>query len=135
MQPVGAQLQACLHGVLPPLHLTPPCTAAWLPLAGEARRAEALAAILAKQAGAAASIKEAAERRRAAEAERLAQLADKQRRKQEAQVGCSLPMREGSTMDWLSERWLEGTEAPCTGSASNHYPAPDAICAAGICCH
>ncbi|WIA08582.1 hypothetical protein OEZ85_008011 [Tetradesmus obliquus] len=52
---------------------------------GEARRAEALAAILAKQAGAAASIKEAAERRRAAEAERLAQLADKQRRKQEAQ--------------------------------------------------
>ncbi|WIA28636.1 hypothetical protein OEZ86_011173 [Tetradesmus obliquus] len=53
---------------------------------GEARRAEALAAILAKQAGAAASIKEAAERRRAAEAERLAQLADKQRRKQEAQA-------------------------------------------------
>jgi hypothetical protein len=55
-------------------------------IVGEARRAEALAAILAKQAGAAASIKEAAERRRAAEAERLAQLADKQRRKQEAQV-------------------------------------------------
>ncbi|KAF6263637.1 hypothetical protein COO60DRAFT_379382 [Scenedesmus sp. NREL 46B-D3] len=53
---------------------------------GEARRAEALAAILAKQAGAAASVKEAAERRRAAEAERLAQLADKRRRKQQAQA-------------------------------------------------
>jgi hypothetical protein len=62
------------------------CTAVRVQTVGEARRAEALAAILAKQAGAAASIKEAAERRRAAEADRLAQLADKQRRKQEAQV-------------------------------------------------
>lgn len=54
---------------------------------GEARRAEALAAILAKQQGAATCVKEAAERRRQAEAERLAQLAERQRRKQEAQVG------------------------------------------------
>lgn len=54
--------------------------------AGEARRAEALAAILAKQQGAAASVKEAAERRRQAEAERQAQLAERLRRKQEAKV-------------------------------------------------
>jgi hypothetical protein len=56
------------------------------PVAGEARRAEALAAILAKQQEAAANVREAAERRRAAEAERLAQLEHRQRRKQEVQV-------------------------------------------------
>eukprot|EP00879_Flechtneria_rotunda_P024420 GHRR01025888.1.p1 GENE.GHRR01025888.1~~GHRR01025888.1.p1 ORF type:complete len:610 (+),score=296.05 GHRR01025888.1:60-1832(+) len=53
---------------------------------GDARRAEALAGIRARQQDAAAGIKEAAERRRQAEAERLAALADRQRRKQEAQV-------------------------------------------------
>lgn len=53
---------------------------------GEARRAEALAAILARQQEAAANIREAAERRRQAEAERLAQLEHRQRRKQEIQV-------------------------------------------------
>lgn len=53
---------------------------------GEARRAEALAAILAKQQEAAANVREAAERRRAAEAERLAQLEHRQRRKEEMQV-------------------------------------------------
>lgn len=58
-----------------------------LSCAGEARRAEALAAILAKQQEAAANVREAAERRRAAEAERLAQLEHRQRRKQEVQVG------------------------------------------------
>ncbi|KAF8072639.1 hypothetical protein HT031_000299 [Scenedesmus sp. PABB004] len=60
---------------------------------GEARRAEALAAILAKQHGAALSVREAAERRRAAEAERLAALAERQRRKQEAQAKIELERR------------------------------------------
>lgn len=54
---------------------------------GEARRAEALAAILARQQEAAANIREAAARRQQAEAERLAQLEHRQRRKQEVQVG------------------------------------------------
>jgi hypothetical protein len=57
--------------------------------AGEARRAEALAAILARQQEAAANVREAAERRRLAEAERLAQLEHRQRRKEEVQVGCA----------------------------------------------
>lgn len=56
--------------------------------AGEARRAGALAAILAKQQEAAANVREAAERRRAAEAERLAQLQHRQRRKEQLQVSC-----------------------------------------------
>lgn len=56
---------------------------------GEARRAEALAVILAKQQEAAANVREAAERRRAAEAERLAQLEHRQKRKQEVQVCAS----------------------------------------------
>jgi hypothetical protein len=62
---------------------------AGLCVAGEARRAEALAAILARQQEAAANVREAAERRRAAEAERLAHLEHRQRRKQEVQVGAS----------------------------------------------
>lgn len=41
---------------------------------------------MAKQQDAAASVKEAAERRKQAEADRLAQLAERQRRKQEAVV-------------------------------------------------
>lgn len=59
---------------------------------GEARRAEALAVILAKQQEAAANVREAAERRRAAEAGRLAQLEHRQRRKEEVQVcvGCCI---------------------------------------------
>lgn len=61
-----------------------------VPQPGEARRAEALAAILARQQEAAANIREAAERRRQAEAERLAQLEHRQRRKEEVQVGDAL---------------------------------------------
>ncbi len=71
--------------------------------AGSARRAEALAAIQAKQHGAAASVREAAERRQQAETARLAQLADKQRRKQEAQV-CASSMCTTSNMLCCEQR-------------------------------
>jgi hypothetical protein len=54
---------------------------------GEQRRAEQLAALQAKRHEAAASVREAQERRRALEEQRLAQLASKQQRKADAQVG------------------------------------------------
>jgi uncharacterized protein YaiL (DUF2058 family) len=72
-----------------PLRLKWSGVSAGLCVTGEARRAEALAAILARQQEAAANVREAAERRRAAEAERLAQLEHRQRRKQEVQVGAT----------------------------------------------
>eukprot|EP00775_Hariotina_reticulata_P010480 gene10480-10639_t len=53
---------------------------------GEARRLEALAAILAKQQGVDINVREAAQRRRQAEADKAQRLADKQRRSQEAQA-------------------------------------------------
>jgi len=53
---------------------------------GEARRLEALAVILAKQQGVDINVREAAQRRRQAEADKAQRLAEKQRRNQEAQV-------------------------------------------------
>jgi len=52
---------------------------------GEQRRAEQRAALMARQQEVSASVREAQERRRAMEHERLAQLASKQRRKQALQ--------------------------------------------------
>jgi hypothetical protein len=71
---------------------------------GEARRAEALAVILAKQQEAAANVREAAERRRAAEAERLAQLEHRQRRKEEVQVRVGYCTRKACTNCYYAHR-------------------------------
>lgn len=94
---------------------------------GEARRAEALAAIMAKQQGAAANMREAAQRRRQAEAERLAQLADKQRRKEEAQVSLvcmgwplhvpAAPAFKHESLSVASALQLGDPEAPAWGAA------------------
>jgi hypothetical protein len=80
-------------------------------LSGEQRRAEQRAAVMARQAELSASVREAAERRAAMEQERLAQLADKQRRKQALQVrrartyagcvGCRPPSRCTCRQPWL----------------------------------
>lgn len=80
---------ACCLGKHLVLRHNPSGVSAGLCVAGEARRAEALAAILARQQEAAANVREAAERRRAAEAKRLTQLEHRQRRKQEVQVGAT----------------------------------------------